>query len=184
MIYLQLFLGFLQIGIFAFGGAYGAIPLIRDVVMTYGWLSEDQLTYMIAVSESTPGPIMVNMATYIGSSQAGVLGAVIATTAVAIPSFVIILIVSTILKNITDNPEFQAVLRGIKPCIVGIILSTGLYMIINNCRMDGGLNRVNIVITIILIMFILLHKRFLKRKASPIHLIIFAAVLGVAFGRI
>lgn len=182
MIYLELLLGFLQIGMFAFGGAYGAIPLIRDVVMSYGWLSEDQLTYMIAVSESTPGPIMVNMATYIGSSQGGILGAVIATTAVALPSFIIILIVSTILKNFAENPHFQAVLRGIKPCIIGIIISTGLYMIINNCRSGEGLNHVNVLITLILLMFMLLHKRFLKSKASPIHLIIFAAVLGIAFG--
>ena len=148
MIYLELLLGFLQIGIFAFGGAYGAIPLIRDVVMNYGWLSEDQLTYMIAVSESTPGPIMVNMATYIGSSQAGISGALIATTAVALPSFIIILIVSTILKNFTDNPHFRAVLKGIKPCIIGIIISTGLYMIINNCRSVDGFSYVNILITV------------------------------------
>ena len=74
MIYLDLFLGFLKVGCFAFGGAYGAIPLIRDVVMSYGWLRDEMLTYMIAVSESTPGPIMVNLATYIGSNQAGFLG--------------------------------------------------------------------------------------------------------------
>ena len=73
MIYLDLFLGFLKVGCFAFGGAYGAIPLIRDVVMSYGWLRDEMLTYMIAVSESTPGPIMVNLATYIGSNQAGFL---------------------------------------------------------------------------------------------------------------
>ena len=87
MIYIELFLGFLKVGCFAFGGAYGAIPLIRDVVLTYGWIDEEMLTYMIAVSESTPGPIMVNLATYIGSNQAGFLGAVIATLAVVTPSF-------------------------------------------------------------------------------------------------
>ena len=71
MIYLDLFLGFLKVGCFAFGGAYGAIPLIRDVVMSYGWLSDEMLTYMIAVSESTPGPIMVNLATYIWKQPSG-----------------------------------------------------------------------------------------------------------------
>lgn len=86
MIYLNLFLGFLRVGCFAFGGAYGAIPLIRDVVLSYGWLNEDTLTYMIAVSESTPGPIMVNLATYIGSSQGGLWGSIIATLAVILPS--------------------------------------------------------------------------------------------------
>ena len=100
MIYLDLFLGFLRVGLFAFGGAYGAIPLIRDVVLSYGWLTDEALTYMIAVSESTPGPIMVNLATYVGSSQAGFLGAVIATLAVVLPSFVIILLVMIALKNL------------------------------------------------------------------------------------
>ena len=74
---LDLFLGFLRVGCFSFGGAYGAIPLILDVVMSYGWLDEETLIYFIAVSESTPGPIMVNLATYVGSSQAGLAGAVV-----------------------------------------------------------------------------------------------------------
>ena len=86
MIYLDLFLGFLKVGCFAFGGAYGAIPLIRDVIMSYAWLSDETLTYMIAVSESTPGSIMVNLATYVGSNQAGFWGAVVATVAVVLPS--------------------------------------------------------------------------------------------------
>ena len=77
MIYLDLFLGFLKVGCFAFGGAYAAIPLIREVVLDYGWLTDDSLTYMIAVSESTPGPIMINLATYVGLSQAGLPGAVL-----------------------------------------------------------------------------------------------------------
>ena len=85
MIYLDLFLGFLRVGMFAFGGAYGAIPLIRDVVLSYGWLSDEMLAYMIAVSESTPGPIMVNLATSVGSSQVGFLGAVVATLAYPYP---------------------------------------------------------------------------------------------------
>ena len=107
MIYLDLFLGFLKVGCFAFGGAYGAIPLIRDVVMSYGWLTDEMLTYMIAVSESTPGPIMVNLATYIGNSQAGFLGAVAATLAVVLPSFFIILLVTASLKTALKNKYIQ-----------------------------------------------------------------------------
>ena len=86
MILLELFLGFLRVGMFSFGGAYAAIPLIHDIVLSYGWIDDEMLTYMIAVSESTPGPIMVNLATYVGSSQAGLLGSVIATFAVVLPS--------------------------------------------------------------------------------------------------
>ena len=133
MIYLDLFLGFLKVGCFAFGGAYGAIPLIRDVVMSYGWLDDEMLTYMIAVSESTPGPIMVNLATYVGSSQAGFLGAVVATLAVVLPSFLIILLVTALLKTALKNKYVQAVLRGLKPCVIGIVLATGIYMVFGNC---------------------------------------------------
>jgi chromate transport protein ChrA len=114
LIYLDLFLGFLRVGCFAFGGAYGAIPLIRDVVLSYGWLTDETLTYMIAVSESTPGPIMVNLATYVGSSQAGALGAALATSAVVLPSFLVILLVTIALKDILKNKYVQAVLRGLK----------------------------------------------------------------------
>ena len=85
MIYIDLFLGFLKVGLFSFGGAYAAIPLIRDVVLYYGWIDDEKLSYMIAVSESTPGPLMVNMATYIGSTMAGLPGAVIATFTVVLP---------------------------------------------------------------------------------------------------
>ena len=94
MIYLDLFLGFLKVGCFAFGGAYGAIPLIRDVVMSYGWLSDEMLTYMIAVSESTPGPFAVNIATFVGMEEAGVIGALCTTLGVVLPSFIIILIIT------------------------------------------------------------------------------------------
>ena len=115
MTLLELFLGCLKVGCFAFGGAYAAIPLIRDVVLSYGWMEDEALTYMIAVSESTPGPIMVNLATYVGSSQAGILGALIATLAVVLPSFIIILLVTAFLKTILKNPYVQAVLGGLKP---------------------------------------------------------------------
>ena len=112
MILLELFFGFLKVGCFAFGGAYGAIPLIRDVVLSDGWLDDEMLTYMIAVSESTPGPIMVNLATYVGSSQAGFFGSLVATLAVVLPSFIIILLVTALLKAVLKNPYVQAVQKS------------------------------------------------------------------------
>lgn len=115
MIYLELLLGFLKVGCFTFGGAYSAIPLIRDVVLSYSWLSDEELSYMIAVSESTPGPIMVNLATYVGSSQAGFGGAVLATLAVVLPSFFVILLVMNLLNGILKSKYAQAVLQGLKP---------------------------------------------------------------------
>ncbi len=127
MIYLDLFLGFLYVGLFTFGGAYGAIPLIRDVVLSHGWLDDEMITYMIAVSESTPGPIMVNLATYIGSSQAGFPGALAATTAVALPSLIIIIIIAKAFHTMASNKHFQALLEGMKPSITGIIIATGAF---------------------------------------------------------
>ena len=182
MIYLHLLLGFLKVGCFAFGGAYGAIPLIRDVVMSYGWLSDEMLTYMIAVSESTPGPIMVNLATYIGSSQAGFPGAVIATLAVVLPSFLIILLVTALLKTALKNKYVQAILRGLKPCVIGIVLATGVYMVLKNCfgtLADITVDVKAILITALLIASSIGYKHLKKKKLSPISLILLSAVLGI-----
>ena len=93
MIYIELFLNFLQVGAVSFGGGYAMISLIREKVLMNGWLSEGELLNMIAVSESTPGPIAVNMATFVGSKQGGILGSFVATLGVVLPSFIIILII-------------------------------------------------------------------------------------------
>lgn len=182
MIWLELFFGFLKVGCFAFGGAYGAIPLIRDVVLSYGWVSEEQLLYFVAVSESTPGPIMVNLATYVGSVKAGIAGAFLATLAVVLPSFFIILLVAMVLKTLLKKPWVQAVLRGIKPCIIGIILATGGYMVFKNCFLPGGSMQWNlkaIGITIVLVMTAWGYKRIRKKQLSGISLILISAVLGI-----
>ncbi len=182
MTYLELLLGFLQVGFFSFGGAYGAIPLIRDVVLSYGWLTDEALTYMIAVSESTPGPIMVNLATYVGSSQAGLVGAIVATAAVVLPSFLTVLLVMVVLKNFLGNKYVNAVLAGLKPCIIGIILATGIYMIISNCfHHNFGLafDIPSIIITVLLVLIILGANKIMKRKVSPITLILISAFLGI-----
>lgn len=185
MTYLDLLFGFLKVGCFAFGGGYGAIPLIRDVVMSYGWLDDDMLTYMIAVSESTPGPIMINLATYIGSDQGGILGAAIATTAVILPSFFIILLIMALLKTALNNKYVQAILQGLKPCIVGIVLATGIYMVLENCFGAVSHLAVNpqaILITLLLITVKFGYKHFTKKKLSPIALIVISALIGIILG--
>lgn len=182
MIYLELLIGFFKVGCFSFGGSYGAIPLIRDVVMTYGWLSDESLAYMIAVSESTPGPIMVNMATYVGSSQAGFWGAVVATLAVVLPSFAVTLLVMAALKTALSNKYVQAVLGGLNPSIMGIIFSTGLFMIITRLfNNDTGI-KIDVkalIVTILLLISMFASKRFFKKQISPIGLIVISAVLGM-----
>lgn len=179
MILLELFFGFFKVSCFTFGGAYGAIPLIRDAVHSYGWLSDDQLSYMIAVSESTPGPIMVNLATYIGAEQAGFLGALIATFAVVLPAYLVIVLVTTILKTAIKNPNVQAVLKGLKPCVTGIVVATGLSMCLNVCASAGTVDVKNGLILAVLAATMVLYKRILKKKLSPIGLILLSAVLGI-----
>ena len=182
MILLELFLGFLRVGMFSFGGAYAAIPLIHDIVLSYGWIDDEMLTYMIAVSESTPGPIMVNLATYVGSSQAGLLGSVIATIAVVLPSFIIILLITILLKTILKNPYVQAVLRGFKPCMIGIILATGTYMIWKNGFVfeNGALSVRPLILTLVLGAVYFGSRKIRKGGLSPIQLICLAAVAGIA----
>lgn len=182
MIYLELFWNFLRVSCFAFGGAYGAIPLIRDAVLSHEWLTDETLTYMIAVSESTPGPIMVNLATYVGSSQAGFFGAVLATLAVILPSFIIILLAMVVLKTVIDNVYVQAVLEGLKPCIIGIILATGIYMCVTNCLGQPKHPSIDLQAVILLAILLALTacvKLLAKKKLSPIMLILISAFLGI-----
>ncbi len=182
MILLELFIGFLRVGCFAFGGAYGAIPLIRDVVLSYGWLDDEMLTCMIAVSESTPGPIMVNMATYVGSSQAGITGSLAATLAVVLPSFIIILLVTALLKAVLKNPYVQAVLRGMKSSMIGIILATGVFMLIRNGIVvrDSAIQIRPLILTLVLGAIYFGSGKIKKSGISPILLICISAVAGIA----
>lgn len=181
MIWLQLLWGFFRVGCFTFGGGYAAIPLIRDVVLSCGWLSEEELTYLIAICESTPGPIMVNLATYVGNSQAGLPGAALATLAVVTPSFCIILLICALLKNALQNFYVQAALSGLKPCITGIILATGVCMLISNCVSPFSFspNWEVILITLLLLGARFLWKRLFRQRMSPITLILLSAVLGI-----
>lgn len=190
MIYWELFLGFLKVGCFSFGGAYAAIPLIRDVVLSYHWVDDEMMSYMIAVSESTPGPIMLNMATYVGASQAGIPGAILASLAVVLPAFFIIVILTALLGKVLGNRYVQATLNGFKPCMIGIIFATGIYMVLKNV-LPGGLNAAgfaaadikSLVLTAVLAFIYFGVPKLFRKNVSPILLIVIAAVLGAVFLR-
>ena len=188
MIYLELLIGFFKVGCFSFGGAYAAIPLIRDVVLRYGWVSEEMLTDMIAVSESTPGPIMVNLATYVGSSQAGIPGAIIATLASILPAFLIILLIMLVMKKALDSKYVQAVMRGLQACVIGIIAAVGCWMIWQNALQPAFAEKADlrplILAGVLAAVYFGSRKvKFMKKGLSPIMLIGIAACLGIlAFG--
>ena len=182
MILLELFLGFLEVGCFSFGGAYAAIPLIQDVVLRYGWLDEETLLYFIGVCESTPGPIMINLATYVGSSQAGILGAFLATFAVVLPAFLIILGVVAIVDKFLGNPWVKAAMDGLKPGVIGVILATGISMIFSNVLVDRTVDVKALIITGILGAMSIGSRLIRKKKISPIPLIGISAALGILMG--
>ena len=169
MIYLKLFWDFFKVSCFTFGGAYGAIPLIRDMVLGNGWIDEERLSYMIAISESTPGPIMVNMATYIGNDQAGFWGSLLATVGVVLPAYLVIMLVIGILKNAIGNKYVQAVLRGLKPCVVGIVLGTGSYMVIRNVLPGDSFDLRGLLVTAGLGAALWLWPKLTKKSSPPLH---------------
>ena len=187
MIYLELFLTFLQVGAFSFGGGYGMISLIRELVLSHGWLSEDELLNMIAVSESTPGPIAVNIATFVGSSQGGIAGALLATLGVVLPSFVIILLIAALIGNLLKYKGVKAFLGGIRPCVVGLILATAVIMLLR-CSLNVAaigdavsVDYMGIVIFAILIAIAIGAKLLFRKKPSPIVMILISAGLGIIF---
>ena len=187
MIYLKLFLTFFEIGTFTFGGGYAMISLIRDKALAYGWLSEEELLNMIAVAESTPGPIAVNMATFVGSTQGGILGSLLATLGVVLPSFIIILLISAFIRNFLKFKGVQAFLRGVRPCIVALILATAITMalgtLVGFTTFSGGfdVDIKGIIIFLILLGLAFVFKKIKKKKPSPILMIIISACLGILF---
>lgn len=181
MIYLLLFLEFLKIGLFAFGGAYGAIPIIQEVVLKNGWMDEEMFANMIAISESTPGPIMVNTATYIGNMQAGILGAIVATLGVILPSFIIVLFIIILFQKLIKNRHMQMVLKGIQPCIMGIVIATGLFILESVIITPSHIQKIDYFSLLIFIVLISVSSIFFfkkKKMISPIVLIIVSAILG------
>ncbi|MBR4034710.1 MAG: chromate transporter [Clostridia bacterium] len=187
MIYLQLFLTFLKVGTFAFGGGYAMLSLIGDSVLAYGWMTEEELLNFAGVETVIPGPIAVNMATFIGYEQGGFLGALLATVGVVLPSFIIILIVAALIKNLMKYPAVNAFITGMRPALGGLILATaatmgltvlfGLESISSSISFDWR----TIVILVVIIAVPTVYKKLVKKEFSPVLLILVSAVFGILF---
>lgn len=182
----KLFFTFLEIGAVSFGGGYGMISLIREKVLLNGWLTEGEFLSFIAVSESTPGPLAVNMATFIGSSQAGAAGAFCATLGVVLPSFFIILLIAALIHDLLRYAGVKAFLSGVRPCVVALILSTALTMGLSALLGISTLADApspawkGIDIFALLVAVRLLWQKCKGKAPSPIALILLSAVLGAA----
>ena len=185
MILLELFLTFFEIGALTFGGGYAMIPFVREQVLLHGWLTEEELLNMIAVSESTPGPIAVNMATFVGSNEAGILGSACATLGVVLPSFIIILIVASLLKNFLKYNGVKAFLSGVRPCVVSLILGTAITLFLSVLIGIGGgdftpnVDLRGIIIFAVIIAIASIYKKIKGKKPSPILMIAISACLGM-----
>ena len=185
MIYLKLFLTFLKIGMVSFGGGYGMISLIRDDCLSNDWLTEEQLLNFIAVAESTPGPIAVNMATFVGSSQGGILGSFLATLGVVLPSFVIILLIASAFKRLLKYAGVKATLGGVRPAIVALILGTAANMFLSlifGIKTMGSTFAFDFKALIVFCVIAFLsfaYAKWKKKPFSPIILIVISGVLGV-----
>lgn len=183
MTILLLFLEFFKIGCFSFGGGFGMLPLMEETVLSHGWLTRDRFYDFVGICESTPGPIAVNMATYVGSSQAGLWGSLAATLGVVLPSFLVILLIAAILKNFAGNPYVNGFVRGVKPVITGLILSTGVILLLNVTSLfpQKTVNLPAAVIFVAVTAAAVIYRKVRKKKLPAAAIILLAACMGIGF---
>ena len=171
MLYLQLFLQFFHVGVFSFGGGYATLPFLYDIAEKYHWYSSKQLTDMLAISSITPGPVGVNMATFAGYTTSGILGALIATSAIVLPSFIIVTIVSKLLDKFKTNQSVKGAIRGLKAAGCALLSAVGIRLIFtSNLHLLGTLLLLALLIS------------GLIKKRDPLFYLGVAAVFGLVVG--
>lgn len=168
MIYLQLFIEFFKIGFFSFGGGYATIPFLYHISETYGWYSIEELTQMVAVASITPGPVGINVATYAGLKSAGVLGSIIATTSEMLPSLILVIIVSKLLKKFSDNFYVKSIIETLKPISCALLTSVAIGLLKPSIGDIKGM--------ILLVILLVLSW---KSKKDPLFYILLAGIAGV-----
>ena len=184
MIYLQLFYIFFKVGLVGFGGGYAILPMIYQDVQTFGIITADEFSNLVALSQVTPGPIVINAATYVGFKSAGLLGAIVASVGVSMPSFIIIMIVMSFIARFKENRVVQAVLAGIKPATVGLMASAFMFMAstalfnseVSICNVQSLIDSINVIAIAI---FILIFALIRLTRLGAITLTLLGGVLGV-----
>lgn len=170
-LFIQLFLQFFHVGVFSFGGGYATLPFLYDIAEKYHWYSAKQLTDMLAISSITPGPIGVNVATFAGFATSGILGSLIATTAIILPSYIIVTIVYKVLDKFRTNRNVKGAIRGLKPAGCALLSAVGIKLLFtSNLHLLGIL---------ILVAFVVAS---LKQKHDPLFYLGISAVLGLVIG--
>ena len=197
MIYLRLFYEFFKTGLFAVGGGMATIPFLYDMAGNTGWFTSTDVDNMIAVGESTPGPIGVNMATYVGYLTGGnvgglpcaILGAVVATLGLVTPSIIVILIIASFLKSFRNNRYVESAFYGLRPASTGLIAAAGLSVVVSNLFFSDVLARGFSLAAfnwkgwaLAIVLWVLTNKVKRTKKLHPILFILASAVVGVIWG--
>lgn len=182
---LRLFFEFAKVGLFSVGGGLATIPFLEDMGSRTGWFTHGDLTTMIAVSESTPGPIGVNMATYVGFERAGVPGAIAATLGLIFPSIIVIVVIAGFLQKFRSSKTVDAVFSGLRPASTALIASAGLSLAVTVFIRAGGTAEHILsihwpTVLLSLAVFLALQQKKLK-KIHPVVFIAIAAAAGVIF---
>ena len=164
----QLFLQFFHVGVFSFGGGYATLPFLYDIADKFHWYSAKQLTDMLAISSITPGPVGVNVATFAGFTTAGILGSLVATTAIILPSYIIVTIVFKVIDKFRTNRNIKGAIRGLKPAGCALLSAVGIKLLFtSNLHLLG---------TLILLGFLILS---IKKKQDPLFYLGISAILGL-----
>mgnify|MGYP004460661363 FL=1 len=180
MIYLQLFLSFLQIGLFSFGGGYAAMPLIQGQVVTgHGWLTMSEFTDLITISQMTPGPIAVNSATFVGLKIAGVPGAVVATAGCILPSCIIVTILAKLYLKYRNMDLLQGVLKSLRPAVVAMIASAGILILVTAFWGSSAVITFAGTKWSMVVIFVICLILLCKTKLNPIWVMVLAGVMKV-----
>lgn len=180
MIYLELFLSFFQIGLFSFGGGYAALPLIeQELIHAQGWITNQQFIDILTLSEMTPGPIAINAATFSGNQIAGVLGGVIATVGVTLPSVIIVQLLAYFYFKYQNLTMVQGIIQGLRPAVVALIASAGLTIFMTamfgHSDWPVAFSEINWISIVFFATAIFLMRKF---KASPIQVMLVTGVAG------
>lgn len=185
MIYITLFLEFFKIGLFAIGGGLAALPFIQKLSRDYGWIRQEEILDMIAISESTPGPIGINAATFVGNRAAGVLGGIVTTIGVVTPSIIIILIIAHYFSKFSETLIVKSAFSGIRPAVTGLIATVGFEVakssLFNIERYTNTNNILSIFDIKAMILFFVIVYLLNKYKKHPILYLIGAALIGIIF---
>lgn len=181
---LNLFWIFFKIGLFTFGGGYAMIPLIKSELVGGGYITSELLYDFIGISESTPGPVAINMATFIGMNQMGILGAIVTTLGVALPSFIIILLIATLGSKFLETNGVKRAFLGLKPAVIGLIFAVSVGLFIHAVFPEMKLDTLTFNTSVfnyrsLIILVIVFAVSFLRKKISPIQIILLSAILGM-----